>query len=415
MLDIQTVRRQFPALQELFGGRPGIFFDNPGGTQVPQVVIDAIANYYIRSNANVHGAFITSQRSDAIIEEARQAAADVLGAAVDEIAFGNNMTSLTFALMHALTHEIKPGDEIIVTRLDHDANVAPWLRLAEDTGAEIRWADVDTENCTLDMAHMRSLITPRTKLVAVGYASNATGTINDVKTIIDWAKAAGALSFIDAVQYAPHGLIDVKALDCDFLACSAYKFFGPHVGILYGKRAHMARLRAYQVRPAMGKVPGQWETGTKNHEGLAGTLAAIDYIAAIGVTYGGAAEDAPRRTKLVAAWRAIHEHEQILLARLITGLQKVPGVRIYGITDPAEWSNRVATVAIRKEGTTPQLLAKALAEQNVFVTEGNYYAIAISERLGVEQSGGMLRIGLTHYNTVEEVDYLLRVLERVTG
>lgn len=412
MFDVQAVRQQFPALQELFEGRPGIFFDNPGGTQVPQRVIDAIANYYIRSNANVHGAFITSRRSDAIIDEARQAAADLLGAETDEIVFGNNMTSLTFALMHTLTHEVQPGDEIIVTRLDHDANVAPWLRLAEDSGATVQWADVDTETCTLDMAHMRSLITEKTKVVAVGYASNATGTINDVETIIGWAKEVGALSFIDAVQYAPHGPIDVKALDCDFLACSAYKFFGPHVGILYGKRSHLNRLRAYNVRPAMGKTPGQWETGTKNHEGLAGTLAAIDYIAALGVAYGGAPADTSRREKLLAAWEAIYHHEQALLAHLITSLQQIPGVRIYGITDPDAWGKRVTTVAIRKEGTTPQELAKALAAQNIFVTEGNYYAIAISERLGVEQSGGMLRIGLTHYNTTEEIDYLCRVLAR---
>ena len=413
MLDIQAVRRQFPALQELFGGRPGIFFDNPGGTQVPQSVIDAVTNYYIRSNANVHGAFVTSQRSDAIIAEARQAAADLLGADVDEIVFGNNMTTLAFALMHTLAHEIKTGDEIIVTRLDHDANVAPWLRLAEDTGAQVQWADIDTENCTLDMAHMRSLISERTKFIAIGYASNATGTVNDVQTIVDWAKEAGALSFVDAVQYAPHGLIDVKALDCDFLSCSAYKFFGPHVGILYGKREHLTRLRSYQVRPAADKIPGKWETGTKNHEGLAGTLAAIDYIAGLGVSDGGVAEGASRREKLIGAWRVIHAYEQTILAHLITGLQRLPGVRIYGISDPAEWPKRVATVAIRKEGVTPQQLAQALAAENIFVTEGNYYAIAVSERLGVEQSGGMLRIGLTHYNTMEEIDFLLRVLERV--
>jgi cysteine desulfurase family protein (TIGR01976 family) len=415
MLDIQAIRRQFPALQELFEGRPGIFFDNPGGTQVPQRVINAITNYYVRSNANTHGAFITSQRSDAIIDEARQAAADLLGAARDEIVFGNNMTSLTFALSHTLAHEISAGDEIIVTRLDHDANVSPWLRLAEDTGAEIRWADVDTENCTLDMAHMQSLISPRTKLVAVGYASNATGTINDVKTIIDWAKNAGALSFIDAVQYAPHGLIDVKALDCDFLACSAYKFFGPHVGILYGKREHLARLRAYRVRPAGDQAPDKWETGTKNHEGLAGTLAAIDYLADLGATYGEAQAESSRREKLSAMWSVVQPYEQTLLAQLIEGLQAVPGVRIYGITDRAEWKNRVATVAVRKEGTTPEQLAQAFAAQNVFVTNGNYYAVAISERLGVEQSGGMLRIGLTHYNTIEEVDFCLRVLARIRG
>ncbi len=412
MLDIQAIRRQFPALQELFNGRPAIFFDNPGGTQVPQQVIDAVTNYYVRSNANTHGAFVTSHRSDAIIDEARQAAADLLGAAHNEIVFGNNMTTLTFALSRTLVHEIKPGDEIVVTRLDHDANVSPWLRLAEDTGAKIQWADVDTENCTLDMAHMQSLITARTKLVAIGYASNATGTINDVKTVVGWAKAVGALSFVDAVQYAPHGPIDVKALDCDFLACSAYKFFGPHVGILYGKLEHLTRLRAYRVRPAGDQSPDKWETGTKNHEGLAGTLAAIDYLAELGVVYGGAATTAPRRERLMAMWPVVHAYEQLLLARLIEGLQAIPGVRIYGITDRTEWEKRVATISIRKEGSTPEQLAQALANQNIFVTNGNYYAVSISERLGVEQSGGMLRIGLTHYNTIEEVDYCLRALSR---
>lgn len=415
MLDIQAIRRQFPALQELFEGRPAIFFDNPGGTQVPQRVIDAVTSYYVRSNANTHGAFITSRRSDAIIDEARQAAADLLGAERNEIVFGNNMTTLTFALSRTLVHEIKAGDEIVVTRLDHDANVAPWLRLAEETGAQIQWADVDTENCTLDMAHMQSLIRPRTRLVAIGYASNATGTINDVKTVIGWAKTVGALSFVDAVQYTPHGLIDVKALGCDFLACSAYKFFGPHVGILYGKSEHLIRLRAYRVRPAGDQAPDKWETGTKNHEGLAGTLAAIDYLADLGVTYGGAAVTAPRREKLKVMWSAVHRYEQLLLARLIEGLQAIPGVRIYGITDRSEWENRVATVSIRKEGIAPDQLARALAAQNIFVTNGNYYAVAISERLGVEQSGGMLRIGLTHYNTLEEVDYCLRALTRIQG
>ncbi len=423
MFDVQAIRRQFPALQELFGGRPGVFFDNPGGTQVPQQVIDAVTAYYIRSNSNTHGLFVTSQRSDAMLAEARQAAADLLGASTgenrtgasgtDEIIFGNNMTSLTMALMHTLRPEIGPEDEIVVTRLDHDANVAPWLRLAEDTGAAIRWADVDPEDCTLDMAQMQTIIGPKTKLVAVGYASNATGTVNDVQTIIGWAKAVGALTFVDAVQYAPHGSIDVKALDCDFLTCSAYKFFGPHVGILYGKARHLTRLRAYQARPVAHELPGKWETGTKNHEGLAGTLAAIDYLATVGTTHGNAAADAPRRTKLIAAWEAIQRHEQALLGHLIKGLQEIPGVRIYGITDPAQWRQRVATVALRKEGVTPQQLARALAAQNIFVTEGNYYAIAISERLGVEQSGGMLRVGLTHYNTTEEIDYFLRVLARV--
>jgi len=413
MFDVNVVRQQFPALQELFDGRPGIFFDNPGGTQVPQRVISAITDYLVRSNANTHGVFATSVRSDVIIDHARQAAADLLGADTDEIVFGNNMTSLAFALSRTLVPELKRGDEVVVTRLDHDANVSPWLRLAEDAGAELRWADIDTESCTLDMEHLQSLITPRTKLVAVGYASNASGTINDVKRIIDWAKAVGAYTFIDAVQYAPHGLIDVKALGCDFLACSAYKFFGPHVGILYGKREHLQRLRAYRVRPAGEQLPGKWETGTKNHEGLAGVGAAIDYLAELGVRYGNAPANATRREKLQATWQTLEPYEHHLSETLIDGLQAIPGVRIYGITNRDELNRRVATVSNRKEGTTPHSLATALAAQNIFAWEGNFYALAISERLGVEQSGGFLRLGLAHYNTVEEIDRCLHVLQRL--
>lgn len=412
MLDVRAVRREFPALNESFNGRPGIFFDNPGGTQVHQSVIDAMTDYMIRRNANTHGVFETSVRSDAVIDAARQAVADLLGAERDEVVFGNNMTSLAFALSRALAHEFGPGDEIVVTRLDHDANIMPWVRMAEDAGATVRWADIDMETCTLDMEHLRSLINTRTKLVAVGYASNAAGTINDVRTVVRWAREAGALSFIDAVQYAPHGLIDVKALDCDFLACSAYKFFGPHVGHLYGKREHLARLNAYRVRPAGDVAPDKWETGTKNHEGLAGVLAAIDYIASLGARYGDAAPDASRRTKLVAAWKVIGDYEQRMIDHLISGLQLISGVRIYGITSRFDWDKRVATVSIRKEGTTPEALAQKLAHENIFVWNGNFYALALSERLGVEASGGLVRIGLAHYNTAEEIDHLLAVVER---
>ena len=412
MLDVQAVRREFPALNESFDGRPAVFFDNPGGTQVHQSVIDAMTDYMIRRNANTHGVFTTSVRSDAVIDEARQAAADLLGAQRDEVVFGNNMTSLAFALSRALAHEVGPGDEVVVTRLDHDANIMPWVRMAEDAGATVRWADVDMETCTLDMEHLRSLINARTKLVAVGYASNAAGTINDVATVIRWAHEAGALAFVDAVQYAPHGLIDVKALDCDFLACSAYKFFGPHVGMLYGKRTHLARLNAYRVRPAGDVAPDKWETGTKNHEGLAGVLAAIDYIAGLGARFGDAAADASRRAKLTAAWPVIHAYEQRLIEHLIGGLQLISGVRIYGITSRFDWDKRVATVSIRKEGTTPHELARKLADANIFVWDGNFYALALSERLGVEASGGLLRIGLAHYNTAAEVDACLAAIER---
>lgn len=412
MLDVLAVRQQFPALAERYNGKSAIFFDNPGGTQVHESVVRAMTEYMTRRNANTHGVFATSRLSDETIDYARQAAADLLGAAPDEVVFGNNMTTLTFMLGRSLAAEFGPDDEIVVTRLDHDANVWPWVMLAEDTGAQICWADVDMETCTLDMDHVKSLINERTRLVAVGYASNAVGTINDVKTIIGWAKAAGAYSYIDAVQYAPHALIDVKALDCDFLACSAYKFFGPHVGMLYGKREHLQRLRAYRVRPAGEELPGKWETGTKNHEGLAGTAAAIDYIAGLGVTYGGALSTASRRAKLAAAWKVVGEYEYLLIDRLISGLKAIPTVRIYGITARLDWEKRVATVSIRKEGLTPESLAIKLAEQNIFVWNGNFYAVSISERLGVEQSGGLVRIGLAHYNTLDEIDRCLAVIDR---
>ena len=413
MIDVMNIRRQFPALQELYNGRPAVFFDNPGGTQVPQRVIDAMVDYLTRRNANTHGLFETSTRTDTVIDAARQAAADLLGAQPHEIVFGNNMTSLTFHLSRSLARELRPGDEIVVTRLDHDANVAPWVALARDTGAAVQVVDVDLEDCTLDLDHLHSLITTRTKLVAVGYASNLSGTINDVKTITEWAHEAGALCFIDAVQYAPHGLIDVKEIGCDFLACSAYKFFGPHVGILYGKAEHLARLHAYKVRPADDTAPDKWETGTKNHEGLAGVVAAVDYLAELGSVYGRALFSASRREKLQAAWVEIEHYEQMLIERLVGGVQVINGARIYGITKRNDWKKRVATVSLRKEGTTPEQLARALAAENIFAWNGNSYAIGLSEALGVEESGGLLRLGLVHYNTLDEIDAALRVIERV--
>ncbi|RIK47764.1 MAG: cysteine desulfurase-like protein, partial [Chloroflexi bacterium] len=404
MLDVAAIRRQFPALQETYDGRPAIFFDNPGGTQVVRPVIDAMVDYLTRRNANTHGLFETSRRTDDVIVAARQAAADLLGATPQEIVFGNNMTSLTFHLSRSLGRALRPGDEIIVTRLDHDANVAPWVALARDLGASLQTVNVDLETCTLDMDHLRELISSRTKLVAVGYASNLSGSINDVQTIVQWAKEAGALTFVDAVQYAPHGLIDVKALDCDFLACSAYKFFGPHVGILYGKAEHLARLEAYRVRPAGNEAPDKWETGTKNHEGLAGVTAAIDYLAELGAVYGGASFTAPRRDKLVAAWKQIRDYELMLTERMLTGLQASSRIRVYGLIERGDWPRRVPTFSIRKEGTTPQQLAQALADANIFAWDGNFYALGLSEALGVEESGGLLRLGLVHYNTLDEID-----------
>jgi cysteine desulfurase family protein (TIGR01976 family) len=413
MLNPREIRRQFPALQEQYNDRPAIFFDNPGGTQVHGSVIEAMTRYLVSANANTHGLFETSHRTDAVIVEAHKAMADLLGCEADEVIFGNNMTSLTFAMSRSLAREFRPGDEIVVTRLDHDANVIPWVMAAEDVGASVQWVDIDVETGTLDMEDMRQKISPRTKLVAVGYASNATGSVNDVATVVGWAHSVGAYTYIDAVQYAPHGLIDVKALDCDFLACSSYKFFGPHSGQLYGKRQHLERLTAYKVRPADNRPPGKWETGTQNHEGMAGVAAAVDYLARVGVVYGNVRQSASRRDQLIAAWEVIHEYEMGLIERLIRGLQSIPGVRIYGLTDRNDWAQRVATVALRKSGTTPEALAQALAAENIFCWHGNFYALSISERLGVEESGGFLRLGLVHYNTLDEIDRCLAVIDTI--
>jgi cysteine desulfurase family protein (TIGR01976 family) len=413
MLDVQSVRSHFPSLQQTQDGREVVFFDNPGGTQVPRSVVDAMAHYLLHDNANHGGAYATSRRSDAIIEKAHRAMADMLGASSpDEIVFGPNMTSLTFSLSRALGHWLKAGDEIVVTRLDHDADISPWMLLARDTGANLRWVDFRTEDCTLDMDDLERRLSRKTKLVACAYASNAVGTINDVKSITEMAHHAGALIFIDAVQYAPHGLIDVQALDCDFLACSAYKFFGPHEGILYGKYDLLDRLPAYKVRPAKDRPPHKFETGTQNHEGIAGTLAAVDYLAGLS---GSSQEKVHRRDRLSAAMKAIEAYERSLLSRLIAGLEQINRLRIYGITDPSGFDRRVPTVAFRIDGFSPRRVAEYLGEKGIFVWDGNYYALAVTERLGFEDKGGMVRVGLVHYNTEEEVDRLIDELRRMNS
>jgi cysteine desulfurase family protein (TIGR01976 family) len=406
-LDVAWARAQFPALAQEVNGHPAVFFDGPGGTQVPQRVIDAMRDYLVRSNANTHGAFVTSQSSDETIAVAHAAVADLLGCDADEVVFGPNMTTLTFALSRAIGRELRRGDEVVVTRLDHDANVAPWVAL-EERGAVIHMVDINVEDCTLDMADLGRQITERTRLVAVGYASNAVGTINDVAEIIRLAHAVGAMAFIDAVHYAPHGAIDVGALDCDFLACSPYKFFGPHTGALYGKREHLTRLRPYKVRPASDQIPDRWETGTQNHEGLAGVTAAIDYLADLGRRAAPAVST--RRAALIAAYEAIRPYERALATRLIVGLLEIPGLTFYGVRDPLRFDRRVPTVAIRLSGRMPRELAEFLAARGIFTWDGNYYALNLTERLGVESTGGMLRIGLVHYNTAEEVERLLAAL-----
>ena len=413
-LDVTWVRSQFPSLRLTVNGKPAAFLDAPAGTQVPQPVMDAMHDYLLHANANTAGAFVTSRRTDAMLATAHQSMADFLGCERDEVFFGQNMTTITFAFARAIGRELKPGDEIVTTTLDHDANVAPW-RALEDRGIVVRQADIHVEDCTLDMDDLRRKITARTRVVAAGYAANAVGTINDVAEVVRLAREAGALSFIDAVHYAPHGPIDVRALGCDFLVCSPYKFFGPHMGALYGKRKHLLRLHPYKVRPAPDNLPDRWETGTLSHEGIAGVAAAVDYIASIGrrTTAGIPEGDAGRREALLAAYTAIRAYEGDLARKMIAGLVEIPGLRFYGISDPARFAWRVPTVGIRLARAKPSRIAAYLGERGIFTWDGNYYAINLTERLGVESDGGLLRIGLVHYNTAQEVDRLLESLREL--
>ncbi|NJM70984.1 MAG: cysteine desulfurase-like protein [Scytonema sp. RU_4_4] len=408
-LDLKWIRNQFPALSQEINGQPVIFFDGPGGTQVPKSVIDAIAQYLVTSNANAHGAFTTSERTDALIASARTAMADLLGCASDEVVFGANMTTLTYILSRAIARQLQSGDEIIVTKLDHYANVSPWYALCE-RGVVIREVEIHVEDCTLDMNHLKQQINERTRLVAVGYASNAVGTINDVATIVKLAHAVGAMVFVDAVHYVAHAPIDVRVLDCDFLMCSAYKFFGPHVGVLYAKREHLAQLRPYKVQPAPEEVPSRWENGTLNHEGLAGLVATINYLAELGHRILPGVKN--RREALVAAMIAIKQYERDLCQKLVTGLLQIPGLTLYGITDLTRFDWRTPTIGLRLAGQTPHAVAKALGEQGIFTWNGNFYALSLTKELGVESSGGLLRIGLVHYNTVEEIHQLLKALAK---
>ena len=411
-LDVAWVRAQFPSLQLQVNGHAAAFLDGPAGTQVPRQVMDAVQSYFLNSNANTCGAFATSRSNDAIIASARAAMADLFHCDKDEVVFGQNMTTITFALARAIGRMLEPGDEIVVTTLDHDANVAPW-RALEDMGVVIRQVDIHEADCTLDLEDLKRKINANTKLVAVGYASNAVGTINPVAEITKLAHAAGALMFIDAVHYAPHGPIDVRALDCDFLVCSPYKFFGPHMGTLYGKREHLLRFRPYKVRPAPDSLPDRWETGTQVQELIAGIGAAVDYLAELGRRCDPSAKD--RRSALLAAYRATRQHEMDLLSRLVQGLLAIPGLRFFGISDPKQFHQRCSTVSVRLANHTPTEVATFLGERGIFTWDGNYYALNLTERLGVETIGGLLRIGLVHYNTLEEVDRLLAALKDIAA
>jgi len=405
--DIAWTREQFPSLKLQVNGHDAAFLDGSAGTQVPRQVIDAIRNYFVSANANTYGAFLTSRRNDETILAARAAMADFFNCDSNEVVFGQNMTTITFALARVIGRELKIGDEIVVTTLDHDANVAPW-RALEEKGVMVRQVDIYEADCTLDLDDLKHKISSNTKLVAVGYASNMVGTINPVAEITKLAHAAGALMFIDAVHYAPHGLIDVKALGCDFLACSPYKFFGPHMGTLYGKREHLEKFKPYKVRPATNTSPECWETGTQVQELIAGIAAAVDYIAELGRHCDPSVKS--RRAALQAAYRATHRYETGLLTRLIAGLQTIPGMRIFGITDAKRFDERCSTLSFRLGDHNPTKIAAFLGGRGIFTWDGNFYALNLSERLDVEQHGGVLRVGLVHYNTAEEVDRLLAAL-----
>jgi cysteine desulfurase family protein (TIGR01976 family) len=405
--DIAWVRSQFPSLQTQVNGQPAAFLDGPAGTQVPLQVMHAIQGYLMSANANTGGAFLTSQRNDQMISNTRATMADFFHCEKDEVVFGQNMTTITFAVSRSIARELKPGDEILLTTLDHDANFAPWKAL-EEKGVIIRQVDIHESDCTLDMDDLKRKISPKTKVVAVTYASNAVGTINPVAEITKLAHWAGAMVYIDAVHFGPHGLIDVKAIDCDFLVCSPYKFFGPHMGTLYGKREHLQRLRPYKVRPATEQVPERWETGTQVQELIAGIGGAVDYLAELGRHCDPRVTT--RREALAAAFASTVAYESRLVACLIDGLLTIPGVHIYGITDPKMFEQRCSTLSLRIGNHHPTAIATFLAERGIFTWDGNYYALNLTERLGVELQGGMLRIGLVHYNTMEEVKRLLAAL-----
>jgi cysteine desulfurase family protein (TIGR01976 family) len=413
-LNPDRVRQQFPALMN-----QAVFFDNPGGTQIAKPAIDRMNNYLVNSNANQGGAFATSHRSDAIIAETRQALVDFFNAnRTEEIVFGANMTSLTFHFSRILARTWKPGDTIVLTRLDHDANVTPWVMAAEEHGCQVLYVDFNLEDGTLDLEQLEKALEAKPRLLAVGYASNALGTINPLKEIVNLAHAVEAMVYVDAVHYVPHGSIDVQELDCDFLVCSAYKFFGPHVGILYGRYELLAQLEAYKVRPAPSRPPGKFETGTQNHEAIAGVLGALEYFEWVGENFSPQSltgEPSERRSRLVQALLAIQAFESDLSRILLEVLEETPGVTIYGLRDYDRLAERVPTYSFNLEGNSPQQVAEELGKRGIYVWDGNYYAISVTESLGVEASGGMVRVGPVHYNTVEEIERFGEALREIAS
>jgi cysteine desulfurase family protein (TIGR01976 family) len=403
------VRADFPVFERRIGGRSIAFFDGPGGSQVPRQVGDAVRDYLLMHNANTHGMFATSEETDAAITRARENVAAFLNApSPRQIVFGANMTTLTFHLSRSLGREWGPGDEVIVSELDHQANVAPWRRMAEGRGMTVRVVPFSPETFTLDLDALEAAITPRTRLVAVGAASNAIGTVNDVARAARLARQAGALSFVDAVHFAPHRLPDVQAIGCDFLACSAYKFFGPHVGILWGRAEHLERLTPYKVPPASNDAPERWETGTLNHEGIAGTAACVEWIASLDTEGPGN----NLRASLERAYAAIHAHETELFARLYAGLSGIAGVRVYG---PAADGERTPTAGFTIEGISPDEAARRLGAEGVFVWNGDFYATTVCDVLGLSDCGGLIRAGIAPYTTADDVERLIDGVRRLAA
>jgi len=417
-LDISAIRSQFPSLN-----RPAIFFDNPGGTQIVKQSLDRINKYLLETNANHEGVFPTSVASDAVLDEAHRAMADFYNAASpEEIIFGANMTTLTLHISRSISRTWNAGDEIVVTRLDHDANVTPWILAAEDRGCKVNWVDFDVEDGTLKLDDFQRALEHKPRFVAVGYASNSLGTINPVGKIIKMAHDAGAMVYVDAVQYAAHGPIDVQKLDCDFLVSSAYKFYGTHSGILYGKKNILENLFAYKVRPATDKLPGKFETGTQNHEGIAGVLGAIEYFEWVGQQYTGTQTDAlkedgfsGRRLLLKQAMNLIRSYEFELSRALLDVLQSIPNLTLYGLTDIRRLDERVATFSFTLKDQSSRSVAEKLAQEGIYVWDGNYYAINVTERFGLEESGGMVRVGAAHYNTLDEVAKLKNALLKISA
>ena len=412
--DAKHIRPLFPSLRlgaDADGALP-VFLDNPAGTQVPQPVMAAVTDYYMTMNANSGGAFLTSRRNDEMAAAVRQSVADFINApSADEIVIGANMTTLNFALSRAIAKTLRAGDEIVLTRMDHDANIAPWLRIAEDGGLAVKWVDMQADDCTLDMGSLEAALTEKTKIVATVHASNAVGTVNPMRQIAGMAKAVGALHVVDAVQSAPHVPIDVQAMGCDFLLCSAYKFYGPHLGVMWGRGELLNALPVYKVRPSKDKAPQRWEAGTPSYETWNGLLACMEYWAMLGERYGTAdlPQYAGRRLQMKRAMAAVQEYERGLAAALIDGLQAIDGMCIAGITDSARYDWRVPTVALVKAGKSPDEIAQYLAQNQVYVWSGDYYAPEIMERLGRPE--GMVRVGIGQYNTFDEIHRLLNLLE----